>query len=71
MSFTFVTVFIGCRAASNSSLRSGCMGDSTTPGATALNRIPSFAYSIARLRVTALKPPFVIIETDALIPAMG
>ena len=35
-------------------------------GATALKRIPSFAYSMARLRITAFKPPpFVIIETEA------
>jgi hypothetical protein len=35
----------------------------------ALKRISSFAYSIARLRVTVFKPPFVIIETEAFIPA--
>ena len=33
--------------------------------------MPSFAYSIARLRVTVFRPPFVIIETEALMPAMG
>jgi len=30
-----------------------------------LKRMPSFAYSIARLRITAFKSPFVIIETEA------
>ena len=46
-------------------------GVSTTPGATTFTRMPSFAYSIARLRVTAFRPPFVIIGTAALIPAIG
>ena len=41
------------------------------PGATALKRMPSFAYSIARLQVTVFKPPFVIIETEAFSPAIG
>lgn len=34
---------------------------STTPGATAFTRMPYFTYSIARLRVMASIPPFVII----------
>jgi hypothetical protein len=33
-----------------------CNGVSTTPGATALKRMPSFAHSIARLRVIASRP---------------
>src|SRR5713226_7593273 len=46
-------------------------GVSTTPGATALKRILSFAYSLARLRVIASSPPLVIIGTDAGRPAIG
>src|SRR5260370_10136541 len=46
-------------------------GVSTTPGATALKRMLSFAYSLARLRVIASSPPFVTIATDAGRPAMG
>src|SRR2546422_8019407 len=46
-------------------------GVSTTPGATALNRMLFFAYSFARLRVIASSPPLVIIATDAGRPAMG
>ena len=42
-----------------------------TPGATALNRMPCLAYSIARLRVMASSPPLVTMATEALIPAMG
>ena len=48
-----------------------CAEVCTTPGATALKRIPSFAYSMARLRVTVFRPPLVIIETEALTPAIG
>src|ERR1700722_8677054 len=48
-----------------------CSGVSTTPGATALKRIPCFAYSIARCRVTVFKPPFVIMETEPFTPAIG
>jgi len=44
---------------------------STTPAATALKRIFSFAYSFARLRVIALMPPLVIIGTDARNPHDG
>ena len=44
---------------------------STTPGATAFTRMPSFAYSSARLRVTAFRPPLVIIGTAAVMPAIG
>jgi hypothetical protein len=40
-----------------------CMGVSTTPGATTFTRMPCFTYSIARLRMTASRPPFVIIAT--------
>ena len=51
----------GCKVEPLGSLR--CIGVSTTPGATALKRMPSFAYSIARFWVTEFKVPFVIIET--------
>src|SRR6476619_710935 len=47
-----------------------CIGVSTTPGATAFTRIPSFAYSMARLRVIALIPPLVIIGIEAFTPAI-
>ena len=36
---------------------------STMPGATALKRMSSFAYSDARLRIAAFNPPFVIMAT--------
>ena len=48
-----------------------CNGVSTMPGATVLTRIPSLAYSIARLREIASMPPLVIIATDAVKPAIG
>ena len=51
----------GCKVEPLGSLR--CIGVSTTPGATAFKRMPSFAYSIARFWVTEFKAPFVIIET--------
>src|SRR6266853_6551749 len=70
MSFTSAISPIGCLVV-RESLGTLCNGVLTTPGATALKRIPSFAYSIARLRVTVFKPPFVIIETEAFTPAMG
>jgi hypothetical protein len=41
---------MGCLVLSESLGPSLCSGVSTTPGATALKRIPSFAYSIARFR---------------------
>jgi hypothetical protein len=53
------------------SSRLACIGVSTSPGAIALKRMPSFAYSIARLSVIASRPPFVIIGMEALTPAMG
>src|SRR5215467_801612 len=41
-----------------SSLKSlACIGVSTSPGGTALKRMPSFAYSIARLRVMIASRP--------------
>src|SRR5262245_7672158 len=43
-----------------------CSGVSTTPGATAFTRIPSFAYSMARQRVIALIPPLVIIGIEGI-----
>src|ERR1700735_1249021 len=46
-------------------------GVSTTPGATALKRIPFFAYSLERLRVIASSPPLVIIGIEAVMPAIG
>jgi hypothetical protein len=33
--------------------------------------MPSFAYSIARLRVMAWIPPFVIMAIEAVTPAIG
>ncbi len=36
-----------------------------------MKRMPSFAYSIARLRVIASSPPFVTIGTEAFTPAIG
>lgn len=57
MSFTSVIVPMGCLVARASLETSLCNGVSTTPGATALKRMPSFAYAIARLFVTAFKPP--------------
>ena len=48
-----------------------CIGVSTSPGATALKRMPSLAYSIARFMVAEFKPPFVIIETEPFTPAIG
>ena len=56
-----VIVFIGCLAARDSLETSLCNGVSTSRGATALKRIPCFAYSIARLRVRVFTPTFVII----------
>src|SRR2546430_1391987 len=50
---------------------SGCIGVLTTPGATALKRIPSFAYSVARFMVAEFRPPFVIIEFEPFVPAIG
>src|SRR5207249_4428628 len=46
-------------------------GVSTTPGATALTRMPSFAYSIARCWVIVSRPPLVIIGTAAMTPRIG
>src|SRR2546426_623409 len=66
MSFTATILPIGCKVLRNSLGSSLCIGVSTTPGATALKRIPSFAYSIARHRVTVFRPPFVIIETEPI-----
>ena len=39
--------------------------------ARAMKRMCSFAYSLARLRVTASRPPLVIMGTEAFTPAMG
>jgi hypothetical protein len=36
-----------------------------------IHAYPSFGYSMARLRVFALRPPFVIIEIEAFMPAIG
>src|SRR5271169_5369644 len=48
-----------------------CRGVSTTPGATALKRMFFLAYSLARLTVTALSPPLVIIAIEAGTLAIG
>ena len=36
-----------------------------------MKRMPSLAYSMARLRVTVFSPPFVIIDTEAFTPETG
>jgi hypothetical protein len=41
------------------------------PGATAFTLMRCFAYSIARLRATASRPPFLIIGTAEFTPAIG
>src|SRR5579862_6945473 len=46
-------------------------GVSTIPGATALKRMCCFAYSLARLIVIALRPPFVIMGMEDGAPAIG
>src|SRR6267378_2880236 len=62
---------IGCNVLRNSFGSFLCIGVSTIPGATALNLIPSLAYSIAKLLITAFSPPLVIIGTAAFTPAIG
>src|SRR5258705_7446480 len=62
---------IGCKVLRNSFGSFLCIGVSTIPGATALNLIPSLAYSIAKLLITAFSPPLVIIGTAAFTPAIG
>src|SRR5271155_2937340 len=57
MSFTSDICPIGCHVLRKSFDCPSCMGVSTTPGATMLTRMPCLAYSIARLRVTASRPP--------------
>src|SRR5712671_4429212 len=71
MSFTSEIRPIGCSVLRNSFGSFLCIGVSTMPGATAFTRIPCFTYSIARLRVTASRPPFVIIGTAEFAPAIG
>src|ERR1700692_2936559 len=71
MSFTSEIVPIGESVFRKSFGLFLCSGVSTAPGATALKRIFSFAYSVAKLRVTASSPPLVIIGTEAVIPAIG
>src|SRR6266850_2113088 len=62
---------IGCNILRKSFGSFLCIGVSTIPGATALNRIRSLAYSIAKLVITAFSPPLVIIGTVAFTPAIG
>src|ERR1700740_1606983 len=69
ISITFALLIAGCKEEPFDSFR--CIGVSTSPGATALKRMPSFAYSIARFWVAEFKPPFVIIETEPFSPAIG
>ena len=71
MSSISTTNRIGDRFLRDSCESCWCIGVFTTPGATALKRIPSLAYSIARLSVIASKPPFVTIGKDAFTPAIG
>src|SRR5258705_9805819 len=70
-SLTLAIFPIGCKVLRNSFGSSVCIGVSTIPGATALNLIPSFAYSMAKLLITAFSPPLVIIGTAAFTPAIG
>src|SRR5438105_2208189 len=49
---------------------SACIGASTTPGATVLSRMCTFAYSRARHSMSAFRPHLVIIETEASTPAI-
>ena len=60
---------LGRKVESLGSLR--CIAVSTSPGATALKRIPSLAYSVARFCVAEFSPPFVIIEIEPFTPAIG
>src|SRR5208337_687645 len=48
-----------------------CSGVSTTPGATVLARICSFAYSMAMFFDMASMPPLVSMATEAFTPAIG
>ena len=70
-SFTCANFPIGCNVLRKSFGSSLCIGVSTIPGATALNLIPSLAYSMAKLLITAFSPPLVIIGTAAFTPAIG
>src|SRR5271163_1206024 len=49
----------GCLLANASYVAGSCMGVRMSPRATALHRMPCFAYSIASSLVTAFNPPLV------------
>jgi hypothetical protein len=49
----------GCRAPSCACVSPGCIGVLTMRGATALTRMPCFAYSIESDLVAAARPPLV------------
>ena len=68
MSFTCAILPIGCNVFRKSFGSSLCIGVSTIPGATALNLMPSLAYSMAKLLIPAFSPPLVIIGTAAFAP---
>src|SRR6266487_4294456 len=61
----------GCNPLRNSWVSGLCIGVLMTPAATVFTRMPSFAYSMASARVTAFKPPLVIIGMAAGAPAIG
>src|ERR1700740_23362 len=69
ISFTVALLIADCKEEPFDSFR--CIGVSTSPGATALKRMPSFAYSIARFWVAEFKAPFVIMEIEPFTPAIG
>src|SRR5215468_4754819 len=51
----------GCNPLRNSWVSGLCIGVLMVPNATVFTRMPSLAYSIASARVTASRPPFVMI----------
>src|ERR1700730_11911403 len=51
----------GCNPLRKSWVSGLCIGVLITPGATVFTRMPCFAYSMARARVTAFKAPFSMI----------
>src|SRR5208283_316744 len=55
----------------NSSASGLCIGVLMTPKATVFTRMLSLAYSMASARVTASKPPLIMIWTAAFTPAIG
>src|SRR5258708_19203634 len=62
---------MGCKPERNSRISGECIGVMITPGEIAFTRIPRPAYSIARERVTALRPPLVRAASPAESDAIG